>query len=273
MDLVDIISTPFMQRSFVSAILLASLFGLFGTFIVPKRLGFMADGISHGSLLGIALGLLLGIYPILFAMVVASLYGFLLSRVSSTSNVTQDGLIGVFLSGGMGGAIIIMSYVPGYKPELFSYLFGNILTINWTDIYFLAGFVILVIILFVSQWRALVITTIHNDLSHVIDLPVGRTKYFLFIGTSITLIAGVKLLGVILVSALLIIPVLIANQFGQSLKSTFILTQFIGISFTLIGIVISYVMDYPTGPSIAILLVIALMIALFYKNMKIKLKH
>ena len=273
MDLVDIISTAFMQRAFVSAILLASLFGLFGRFIVPKRLGFMADGISHGSLLGIALGLLLGIYPILFAMVVASLYGFLLSRVSSTSNVTQDGLIGVFLSGGMGGAIIIMSYVPGYKPELFSYLFGNILTINWTDIYFLAGFVILVIILFVSQWRALVITTIHNDLSHVIDLPVGRTKYFLFIGTSITLIAGVKLLGVILVSALLIIPVLIANQFGQSLKSTFILTQFIGISFTLIGIVISYVMDYPTGPSIAILLVIALMIALFYKNMKIKLKH
>ena len=136
MDLIDIVSTPFMQRSFISAVLLASLFGLFGTFIVPKRLGFMADGISHGSLLGIALGLLLGIYPIFLAIIVASLYGFLLSRVSSTSNITQDGLVGVFLSGGMGGAIIIMSYVPGYKPELFSYLFGNILTIHWTDIYF-----------------------------------------------------------------------------------------------------------------------------------------
>ena len=273
MDLIDIVSTPFMQRSFISAVLLASLFGLFGTFIVPKRLGFMADGISHGSLLGIALGLLLGIYPIFLAIIVASLYGFLLSRVSSTSNITQDGLVGVFLSGGMGGAIIIMSYVPGYKPELFSYLFGNILTIHWTDIYFLTGFFMLVTIIFVSQWRNLVITTIHNDLSHVIDLPVGRTKYFLFIGTSITLIAGVKLLGIILVSALLIIPVLIANQFGQSLRSTFILTQFIGILSTFAGILISYVMDYPTGPSVAILLVVTLMVALVYKNMKAKFSH
>jgi zinc transport system permease protein len=273
MDLIDIISTPFMQRSFLSAVLLASLFGLFGTFIVPRRLGFMADGISHGSLLGIALGLLLGVYPILIAIIVASLYGFMLSRVSSTSNVTQDGLVGVFLSGGMGGAIIILSYVPGYKPELFSYLFGNILTIQWTDIYFLTGFFILITIIFVSQWRSLVITTVHNDLSHVIDLPVDRTKYFLFIGTSITLIAGVKLLGVILVSALLIIPVLIANQFGQSLRSTFGLTQFIGIFSTLAGILISYVMDYPTGPSVAILLVMILMVALLYKNIKAKLSH
>lgn len=256
MDYFEFFSLPFMQRAIIGSLLLSVLLGLFGTFIVPRRLGFMADGISHASLLGIAFGILVGIYPLAFAMLLAAVFGLLLARMKDYSRLTQDGLVGVFLAGGMSGAIIIMSFVPGYKPELFSYLFGDILSIKWIEIYGLLLFFFTVLFLFKRQWRTLIITTVHNDLSHVIHLPVTATKYFLFIGTSITLITGVKLLGIILVSALLIIPVITANQLGHSFRSTLVITQVISVSISLLGVIMSYIFDIPTGPSIAMFLVL-----------------
>ena len=256
METFELFTLAFMQRAILGALLLSILLGLFGIFIVPRRLGFMADGISHASLLGIAFGLLIGVYPLIFAMLLAGIFGILLTRVKDYGRLTQDGLVGIFLAGGMSGAIIMMSFVPGYKPELFSYLFGDILSIRWIEILGLALYSVIVLMLFQRQWRSLIITTVHSDLSHVIGLPATATRYFLFIGTSLTLIAGVKLLGIILVSALLIIPVLSANQIGHSFRSTLVFTQIIGVSASFFGIIFSYIFDIPTGPSIALLLVI-----------------
>jgi len=268
MDFFEIFNIPFMQRAFLGSILLAILFGLFGTFIVPRKLGFMADGISHASLLGIAIGIFVGFYPLAFAILISAIFGFLLARVNDYSRITQDGLVGVFLAGGMSGAIILLSFMPGYRPELLSYLFGNLLSIQWLEIYGLTSLFILAILLFRIQWRSLVITTVHSDLAHVIGMPVTRTKYFLFIGTSVTLICGVKLLGIILVSALLIIPVLTANQIGRSFKSTLIATQLSGIIASVFGIFLAYIFDIPSGPSIALLLVFTFISASIYSNIK-----
>ena len=101
MDLLEILTIPFMQRAMISAVILAILLGFFGIFIVPRRMGFMADGIAHGSLFGIAVGLFLGSYPILYAIITAAFYGFVLAKITNTSRVTHDGLIGLFLTGGM----------------------------------------------------------------------------------------------------------------------------------------------------------------------------
>jgi zinc transport system permease protein len=271
MDLLEIFTTSFMQRALITGVLLAILLGFFGIFIVPRRMGFMADGVAHGSLLGVAIGLFLGAYPIIFAMVTAAACGIILARISSNSRITHDGLIGLFLTGGMSGAIILMTFMPGYKPELFSYLFGNILAIQWTDVYVLITAFSVTAILLRRQWRPLVMTTIHSDLSRIIRIPVTTSRYFLFVGTSIALIAGVKLLGVILVSALLIIPVLIANQLGSSFKSTVVISQFSGTLCTFGGIIISYIFDIPTGPTIALTLVTIFTISASYSAIQTKL--
>ena len=251
-----------MQRALLGSVMLASLLGLFGTFIVPRKLGFMADGIAHASLLGIAIGIVLGGIPLVWAAAVAVVLGSILALVDDSSLVTHDSLIGVFLAGGMSAAIIIMSLTPGYKPELFSYLFGNILSITWSDIYLLTGFFFSALILFKYQWRTLVLTTIHRELSSVLGLRARATKYFLFVGTSVALIAGVKLLGIVLISALLIIPFTSANQVSHSLRSTIIVTQLFAISGSIAGIVLSYIFDLPTGPSVAIILVATFLITL-----------
>ena len=267
MDFFELFTIPFMIRALVGSILLSLLFGLFGTFIVPRRVSFMADGISHASLLGIAFGLFIGTYPLIYAFLAAAIFGFILAKVSEHSRITADGLIGIILTGGMSGALILLSFVPGYKPELFSYLFGNILSIQWVDLYILSGFFVITCIILISQWRSLVMSTIHPDLSRVLKMPIKRTRYFLFIGTAIALIAGVKLLGVILVSALLITPVLAANQIGTSFKSTIFLTLLIGIVGSVTGLIISYIFDLPSGPSIALTLVLIFIASLFYSSL------
>ena len=110
MDFIEIFTIPFMQRAFIAAILLAIILGFFGIFIVPRRLSFMADGITHASLLGIALGLLIGAYPLIYAFILAIILGIILARITDYSRITQDGLVGIFLVGGMSAAIIIMSF-------------------------------------------------------------------------------------------------------------------------------------------------------------------
>jgi len=258
----EIVQIPFMQRALLGSVMLASLLGLFGVFIVPRRLSFMADGIAHASLLGIAIGILLGGIPLIWATGVAIILGSILAFVDDSNLLTHDSLIGVFLAGGMSAAIIIMSLTPGYKPELFSYLFGNILSITWTDIYILTIFFLCALLLFKYQWRTLVLTTIHHELSSVLGLPARTTKYFLFVGTSVALIAGVKLLGVVLISALLVIPFTSANQVSYSLRSTVIMTQLFAIFGSIAGIILSYIFDLPTGPSVAILLVATFLVTL-----------
>ena len=148
-----------------------------------------------------------------------------------------------------------MSLTPGYKPELVTYLFGSLLSISWNDIYLLIGFFVVTLFLFKLQWRTLVLTTVHGELSSVLGLPTSAAKYFLFVGTSVALIAGVKLLGVILISALLIIPFSAANQATRSLRSSLIVTECLAIGGTIAGIIFSYVYDLPTGPAIALVFV------------------
>lgn len=271
MELLEILTIPFMQRAIISGILLAILLGIFGIFIIPRKMGFIADGVAHGSLLGVAVGLFLGVYPIIFAMILAAGYGALLAKVSNNSRLTHDGLIGLFLTGGMSAAIILLTFIPGYKPELFSYLFGNILAIGWSDLYVLIAAFSITLMVLIKQWRPLIMTTIHNDLSKIIRIHVTTSRYFLFVGTSIALVAGVKLLGVILVSALLIVPVLIANQLGSSFKSTVIISQLVGTLSTFGGIIISYVLDIPTGPTVALTLVIVFSLSSGYSLIRSKL--
>jgi len=129
------------------------------------------------------------------------------------------------------------------------------LSISWNDIYFLIGFFAVTLILFKLQWRTLVLTTVHGELSSVLGLRTSAAKYFLFVGTSVALIAGVKLLGVILISALLIIPFSAANQATRSLRSSLIVTECLAIGGTITGIICSYVYDLPTGPAIALIFV------------------
>lgn len=268
LDLYQIVSLPFMQRAFISCIILSIVLGLLGTFIVPRKMAFMADGISHASLLGVAVGLLLGILPLLMAVMVAIIMGAIVAALRSNTRITQDGLIGILLTGGMSSSIIVFSMTPGFKPELFSYLFGSILSTTWTEVYILIGFSIFTLILIKYFWRSLVLSTVHDQLSRVMNLPTRTANYFLFVFTAIALVTGVKILGIILVSALLIIPVITSNLVTHSLKASVIATIIFGLTGSVTGLFISFILDLPSGPCIALTLIGMFILALVSTSLK-----
>tara|TARA_B100000676_G_scaffold262592_1_gene273774 strand:+ start:102 stop:932 length:831 start_codon:yes stop_codon:yes gene_type:complete len=258
-EIFQLVSFPFMQRALISCIILSVLLGLLGTFIVPRKMAFMADGISHASLLGIAIGLLLGVFPLALAIVIAIIMGAIVAALRNNPRITLDGLIGILLTAGMSGAIIIFALTPGYKPELFSYLFGSVVATTWVDVYVLCGLAAITLPLLKYFWRSLVLTTVHEQLSRVMNLPAHTANYFLFIFTAITLVTGVKILGIILVSGLLIIPVLSANLITNSLRKAVIVTISLAILGSIVGLILSFVFDLPSGPCIALTLIALLL--------------
>ncbi len=248
-----------MQRAFISCAILSVLLGLLGTFIVPRKMSFMADGIAHGSLLGIAIGLLLGVFPLALALVIAIIMGAIVAALRNNPRITLDGLMGILLTTGMSGAIIIFALTPGYKPELFSYLFGSVVATTWVDVYVLCGLAVITLALLKYFWRSLVLTTVHEPLSRVMHLPAHTSNYFLYIFTAITLVTGVKLLGVILVSGLLIIPVLSSNLITNSLSKAVIVTISLAIVGSIVGLIMSFIFDLPSGPCIVLTLIVQLL--------------
>ena len=257
-EIFQLVSFPFMQRAFISCIILSVLLGLLGTFIVPRKVAFMADGITHASLLGIAIGLLLGVFPLAIALVIAIITGAIVAALRNNPRIPLDGLIGLLLTTGMSGAIIIFALTPGYKPELFSYLFGSVVATTWVDVYVLCGLAAITLPLLKYFWRSLVLTTVHEQLSRVMNLPAHTANYFLFIFTAITLVTGVKILGIILVSGLLIIPVLSANLITNSLRKSVIVTISLAIVGSIVGLILSFIFDLPSGPCIALTLILLL---------------
>ena len=258
-EIFQLVSFPFMQRAFISCAILSGLLGLLGTFIVPRKMAFMADGISHASLLGIAIGLLLGVFPLVLAIVIAIIMGAIVAALRNNPRITLDGLIGILLTTGMSGAIIIFALTPGYKPELFSYLFGSVVATTWVDVYVLCGLAVITLPLLKYFWRSLVLTTVHEPLSRVMNLPAHTANYFLYIFTAITLVTGVKILGIILVSGLLIIPVLSSNLITNSLRKAVIVTITLAILGSIVGLIMSFIFDLPSGPCIALTLIVLLL--------------
>ena len=157
---------------------------------------------------------------------------------------------------------------PGFKPELFSYLFGSILSTTWTEVYILIGFSIFTLILIKYFWRSLVLSTVHDQLSRVMNLPTRTANYFLFVFTAIALVTGVKILGIILVSALLIIPVITSNLVTHSLKASVIATIIFGLIGSVAGLFISFILDLPSGPCIALTLIGMFILALVSTSLK-----
>ena len=258
------------QRALIAALLVTIVAGFLGTFLLIRNLALIGDGLAHVSFGGVAVGVVLGSAgPLWYALLFSIIAAILIHEMQTRELLTGDASIAIFLTGMLAlGLVVLRIWGGGITTDIEGYLFGNLLSIQWIDIYGLTLFFVLTIILFRMQWRSLVITTIHTELAYVINLPVTLSKYFLFIGTSIALICGVKLLGIILVSALLIIPVLTANQIGSSFKSTLIGTQICGISCSFMGILFAYILDIPSGPSIALLLVCIFLSAYLYSNVK-----
>lgn len=247
MDFIELLSYPFFQNALLGSLLASIACGIVGTYVVVRRLVFISGGITHASLGGLGMGFYFGWNPILSAMIFSILSAFGIEWLTSRQDVREDSAIGTFWSLGMAIGIIFIYLKPGFAPNLNDYLFGNILTITTNDIVWLALLSLVLIVIFSLFRREILYTAFDSDFAQTRRLPVKLVKYGMMMFIAITIVLSIRLVGIVLLMSLLTVPQMTANLFTSNFVKMILLSVLIGFIGCLIGLLLSAILDVPSG--------------------------
>ncbi len=249
----QVLQYQFIQNAFLASVFASIVCGIIGVIIVEKKLVMMSGGIAHTSYGGVGLGYLLGFEPIIGAFFISICAALGIGYIKRRSGTNTDVVIGLFWSLGMALGILFIALMPGYPPDLSSYLFGSILSVSRIDLYLivvLTLIVVLVIIALYDYWKAYLFD---EEFATIIGINTGILEYLLFILIAMSVVVLIRVVGIILVLALFTAPPAIAMLLTDSFRMRMILSTIIGSIFCLTGLWISYIMDIPSGAIIVIL--------------------
>ena len=246
----DLLQYTFFQHALIGSLLASIVCGMVGTYIVTRRLVFISGGLTHASFGGIGLGLYTGIPPILSAALFAVLSAFGVEWLSKRKDMREDSAIAVFWTLGMALGIIFTFLSPGFAPDLSAYLFGNILTITLADIALLAALAAVLTLFFVLYLRPIVYVAFDREFARSQGIPVQLFEYAMMMFIALTIVACLRMVGIVLVISLLTIPQMTANLFSYRFHQIIWLSIGIGYLSCLGGLLISFYLNVPSGASI-----------------------
>ena len=246
----ELLQYTFFQHALVGSLLASIICGLVGTYIVTRRLVFISGGLTHASFGGIGLGLYLGVPPLLTAAVFAVLSAFGVEWLAGRKDMREDSAIAVFWALGMAVGVIFTFLSPGFAPDLSAYLFGNILTITRGDLVLPAVLAVVLGAFFALCFRMIVSVAFDREFARSQGLPVQALEYVLMMFIALTIVACLRMVGIVLVISLLTIPQMTANLFTQRFRSIIGLSILIGFASCLGGLYASFRWDVPSGACI-----------------------
>lgn len=245
----EILQLPFMQRALGAGVLVGLLASYFGVFVVQRRLSFLGVGLSHAAFGGVALGLLVGMNPLWTALPFTVVVALCITWVTQKGTVSGDTAIGVFFALSLAIGVILLSFRQSYTADAFTYLFGSILAVQPTDLWIMAGIAVLTL-LTLPLWGRWAYATFDRDLARADGVPVRRDDYTLAALLAVTIVAAVKLVGIVLAAAFLVIPAAAARRFTSTFRSMTLVSMAVGGSTAVAGLAASYVLDVPSGATI-----------------------
>jgi len=268
----EILQYSFMQRALLSGVVVAATCSVMGLFLVLRRQSLFGDALSHVAFGGIAVGLFTNIYPLWTALVVSVLASLGITKLRQSTKIPPDAAVAVMLSSGLAVGIVLIGLAGGFSLDLESFLFGSILLIGMQDqimILLLSAAVLLIVF---KLHKQLMYVAFSEDQARVSGINVTRINY-LFIGlASLTVIASLRLVGVLLISSLIVIPNITAMMFGKGFKKTALISIIIGVLSVVIGIVISYVANLAPGGTIVLTTIFILLGSLVAKSITKRIK-
>jgi len=267
-----ILNYPFMRHALIASILASIACGIIGTIIVEKKLVMMCGSISHISFGGIGLGYFLGFEPIYGALVFAVLSALGISVVNRKSHTKKDVIMGIFWSAGMALGVLFISFTPGYPPDMSSYLFGDILTVTAADLVITGLLVLLVLFVVISLYRFLEAYMFDTEFSEVLKINTRGIEILLYILLALTIVVLIKVVGIILVIALLTAPPAIARFMSDSIKKEMIISVILSTIFCLAGLWLSYELQIPSGATIIMTAALSYLIAIIIRKRGRKVK-
>ncbi len=252
----ELFQYSFFQHALIGSLLTAIACGIIGTYIVARRLVFISGGITHASFGGLGLGFYLGTNPIWMAMLFSVLSAFGVEWASKSQNIREDSAIAGVWSLGMALGVIFIFLTPGYAPNLSAFLFGNILTITRMDIYGVAALAVILIGLFTLFFHEIVYVAFDRNFAKTQGLRVQLIEYVLMILIAVTIVLSIRLVGIMLLMSLLTLPQITINLFTSSFKKIIFGSILIGFLGCVIGLILSYFLNVPSGAFIILVLVL-----------------
>jgi zinc transport system permease protein len=260
--IMEMLQAPFMQRALIAAVLVGITAPAIGIYLVQRRQALMGDGIGHIAMTGVGLGFLLHTSPVWMAMAVSVVGVVAMELVRGYGKMRGDLALAMLFYGGMAGGLMLMSLSStGTNANLLSYLFGSLSTVSNADVTAIVVLAALVILVTVGLRRQLFAVSQDEEFARVTGLPVRALNLLIAITAAVTVTVAMRVVGLLLVSALMVVPVAAAQQISKSFAVTFTLAVVIGTGVTLTGTVTSYYQDVPPGATI-VLCAIAVFIVL-----------
>jgi zinc transport system permease protein len=261
----EIFSYGFMQRALVSGIAIALLCSVVGLFLVLRRYSLFGDAVAHSSFGGIAAGLLIGIYPMWTAYVVSLVSALVITRIKQKFDISGDASVAILLSSGIAVGLILISLSGGFNVDILSFLFGSILLVSVEDTVLILSLTGVILIIILLLYRELIYSTFNEEQAKVSGIPVEKMNYLIVFIAGITVVTSIQLVGILLISALFVIPNVTAIMYGRSFKQTVLLSIAFAVSSVIVGILISYLFDItPSGA------IVMLSIAIFAATIGLK---
>lgn len=264
--MIDLFQYSFMVRGLEAGIIIAIIAPLIGIFLVLRRYSLIADTLSHVSLAGVAIGLLLKLNPLLTALMATIVSSVAIERLRISKKVFGESALSLFLSGSLALAIVLISLTGGFNTDIFSYLFGSITTVKQEDVFVIGILGVFVIATIIAFYKELVFITIDEEAAKVSGIPTKMINILLIMLAALTVSLSLPIVGALLISALIVIPVVTALQLRTSFKKTIFIAEGISLFSVISGIILSFYLNLATGGTIVLITIILFLLTLFFKQ-------
>lgn len=262
----ELLAVPFFQRALLVGLILGILLALMGVLVVLRRLSFFSDAIGHSALTGIAIGVLLEINPFITGLIFACLIAAAITWIRRYSKLPIDTVLGVSFPAAVALGIILVQLTPGYQTDLLSFLFGDILTVSPFDIAISLGISLAVALLLILAGKKLITIALDESLAQAEGVAVFWYEVLLLVLLAAVIAMAIKLVGIVLVTAMLVIPAAAAQNMAWSLSSMFSLSVILSCISVLAGMLLSAAASLPSGPTIVLCAGFLFVVSLLWKH-------
>lgn len=263
-----IFSFDFMQRAFIAGTATAILTSTMGVFIVLRRMSLVGDTLSHASLAGVAFGMLFGFYPFYGALIFSVFAALLIEFIRGAFQKYAEVSLAVVMSGGMSLAVVLISLGKSFNADLFSYLFGSLVAVSPSDVRVIAGVGLFIMISIGVLSRELFSITLDEEAARLSGIPVRAVNMYFTMLTALAVALSVRIVGTLLVSALMVIPAAVSLQTAKSFKAALFIAVGIALFSVVFGLYISFIWDLAPGGTIVLTAVAILIAVIFIKGVR-----
>ena len=263
-----ILQYDFMVRALIGGVLVGGLAPVLGTFLVLRRFSLLSDTLAHVALLGVAVGFVVNVYPTLTTFIAVVIAAVAMETLRTRGKLPGDAVLAVALYSSLAAAVVIISAARGFNVDLLGFLFGSILTITELDLWLLGGLAFFVVIGVTAFFTELAQTSFDDSLARVSGIKVDWVNLGLAVLAAATITLAMRIMGVLLVGALIVIPVLIGQGVTNSLRTAFIVASGVGIVSAVTGLTVAFYQDIPGGGAIVLTAVVLLVISMGFRRIR-----